>query len=114
MQCKEDRLPAAPSAPDYGCQSQVSLKCKNSQDVWVFTKASETQSYKKQCHRRLIKSDQHQGTSLLQHQQLALVFCSILWFHAKQGGKQVLSPKFLQLLQWTNLAEMIITHQLQS
>lgn len=87
MQCKEDRLPAAPSAPDYGCQSQVSLKCKSSQDVWVFTKASDTQSYKKKRHGRLIKCDQHRGTSLLWHQQLALVFCSFLWFNAKWGGQ---------------------------
>lgn len=46
MQCSEDRLPAAPSAPDYGCQAQVSLKCEGSQVEFVATKALETLSHK--------------------------------------------------------------------
>ena len=95
MQCSEDRLPAAPSAPDYGCQAQVSLKCKGSQVEFVATKALETQSHKTE-----VPQDKKGLLALramhAKHQQLALVL-SILWFSAKCVE---VPPEFLQSLSY--------------
>lgn len=87
-------MPAAPSAPDYGCQAQVSLKRKGSQVAFVATKALETQSHKTEVPQEDKKGLPTLRAMPVQHQQLALVL-SISWFSAKCAE---VPPELLQSL----------------
>lgn len=59
MQCEEGRLPAAPSAPDFGCQSQVSLRCKSSQETRTAERLWRPSLTKRRYHRRIKKGYRH-------------------------------------------------------